>query len=154
MMRFTLDSNILVYAADGREPARRLSAIGIIEAAAPLDCVLLPQALSEFFHVVVRKRILPGSEAMAQVQDWLGVFLLTTGPSESALSAAMEATTACRFQFFDALFLATAREAGCTGVLSEDMADNAEMNGLRVIRAFTPAGAISNPARALLGLKS
>jgi predicted nucleic acid-binding protein len=49
MTRFTLDSNILVYAADGRDPARRLSAIGIVEAAAPLDCVLLPQALSEFF---------------------------------------------------------------------------------------------------------
>ncbi len=91
---------------------------------------------------------------MAQVQDWLGVFLLAAGLSESALSAAIEATTAFRFQFFDALFLATAREAGCAAVLSKDMADNAEINGLRVIRAFTPAGAISDPAGALLGLKS
>jgi predicted nucleic acid-binding protein len=66
----------------------------------------------------------------------------------------MEATTAGRFQFFDALFLATAREAGCAAVLSKDTADNAEMNGLRVIHAFTPAGAISDPAGALLGLKS
>jgi predicted nucleic acid-binding protein len=143
-----------VYAADGRKAARRLSAIEIIESAALLDCVLLSQALSEFFHVVVRKRILPGREAMAKVKDWLGIFLLATGPGESALSAAMEAATAGRFQFFDALFLATAQEAGCAAVLSEDVADNAEMNGLQVIPAFTPAGAISDPARVLLGLKS
>jgi predicted nucleic acid-binding protein len=37
-----------------------------------------------------------------------------------------------RLSMFDALLLATAREAGCTVLLSEDMQDGAEFDGLVV----------------------
>ncbi len=118
--------------------------------AAALNCVLLPQALAEFFHVVVRKRILPQAAAAAQVEDWMALFTVVGGPGAAALRTAIDAALAGRFQLFDALFLATAAEAGCTAAISEDMADGADLNGVRVVGAFDQAGNVSPAAHALL----
>jgi len=63
---------------------------------------------------------------------------------------ALQAAEAGRFQFYDALLLATARPAGCGVVISEEMADGAELDGLRVVGAFAPDGHISPGAEALL----
>ena len=149
-MRFTLDANILVYAADGAEPVRRAAADEIINRAIPGDCVLTPQSLAEFFQAVTRKQIIPRVAAASQVRRWMGLFTLSHGADASALRVALQAAEAGRFQFYDALFLATARQAGCTAAISEDMADGAELDGVRIIAAFAPDGRISPGAEALL----
>lgn len=148
--RFTLDSNILVYAADRREPVRQDSAIDIIIRAAQRDCVLTPQALAEFFHAVTRKHIMPRAEAALQVQAWMVVFPVTQGAGEAALLTALEESVAGRLQFFDALLLATARDAGCDAIITEDMGEHANLDGVRVIAAFDGRGGISTAALALL----
>lgn len=148
--RFTLDSNVLVYAADDREPVRQAAAIEIIERAARYDCVLTPQALAEFFHAATRKRIMPRAEAARQVQDWAVVFPITQGAGETALLIATGEAAAGRLQLFDALLLATAREAGCGVVISEDMGEHTRLDGVRVIAAFDRHGGISSAALALL----
>jgi predicted nucleic acid-binding protein len=129
LVRFSLDTNLLVYATDGRDPLRQSAAIEIFVRAARRDCVPTVQVLSEFFHAVSRKGIIPRSEAAPQVRRWMDVFALAPAASASALALALEAATAGRFQFYDALLLATAREAGCTAVVSADMADGAELDG-------------------------
>ncbi len=149
-LRFTLDSNILVYAADGREPVRQASAIEIIARAARRDCLLTPQALAEFFHATTRKQIMPRAEAARQVQEWIVVFPIAHGAGEAALLIAVEEAAAGRLQLFDALLLATAREAGCGVVISEDMGEHARLDGVRVIAAFDRHGGISAAALALL----
>ena len=149
-IRFTLDSNVLIYAADGREVARRECALEIISRAAMRDCVLIPQALAEFCHAVSRKGIMPRTVAAEQVRDWITMFTIAAGASGAAVVAAAEAAMAGRFQFYDALLLATASEAGCTAVISEDMADGAVLDGVRVVAAFEPHGVISRRATALL----
>lgn len=149
-VRFSLDSNLLVYATDGRDARRQSAAIEIVARAAHSDCILTLQSLTEFFHVVSRKGIIPRSEAAGQVRRWMEVFALAAGASATALVEALEAATAGRFQFYDALLLATAREAGCTVVISEDMADGAELDGVRVVAAFDGQGGISPQALTLL----
>jgi predicted nucleic acid-binding protein len=47
--RFTLDTDILVYAVDARERRKREFAIRIIAAAAGLDCPLALQAVGKFY---------------------------------------------------------------------------------------------------------
>ena len=147
---FTLDSNILVYAADGREPVRQAAAIEIIARAARRDCLLTPQALAEFFHAATRKQIMPRAEAARQVQEWTVVFPITQGAGETALLTAVEEAVAGRLQFFDALLLATARDAGCAAVITEDMGEHARLDGVRVIAAFDGHGGINAAALALL----
>jgi predicted nucleic acid-binding protein len=38
------------------------------------------------------------------------------------------------------LLLATAAEAGCTAVLTEDMADGSEIQGVRILNPFADGG--------------
>ncbi|HME27290.1 MAG TPA: PIN domain-containing protein [Acetobacteraceae bacterium] len=150
-VRFSLDSNVLVYAADDRDPARQGSALDIITRAAQCDCVLTPQALSEFFHAVTRKGIMPRMEAAEQVRDWITTFTVTPGATAASVLTAAQASAAGRFQFYDALLLATARDAGCSACISEDMADGAALDGVRVVTAFGGHGVIGADAVALLG---
>ena len=53
--RYTLDSNILVYAVDLDAPGKRDRAQDILITATKEDAWLTLQALSEFFHAVTRK---------------------------------------------------------------------------------------------------
>src|SRR5690348_18172329 len=94
--RFTLDSNVLIYAADGSEAARHECALEIISRAALHDCILRPQALAELFDDVSRKGIMPRSEAAEQVCDWITMFTVVAGASAAAVVTAAEAATAGR----------------------------------------------------------
>ncbi|MBW4091768.1 MAG: PIN domain-containing protein [Proteobacteria bacterium] len=150
-MRFTLDSNILVCAADGRDTRRRDSAIAIIGGANLGDCLLTPQSLAEFFHVVTRKRLIPRPDAAGQVRRWAALFPITQGADAAAVLTAVEAATTGRFQFYDALLIVTAAAAGCHAMISEDMAAGTELAGLRIVPAFTATGDVAPAAQALLG---
>jgi predicted nucleic acid-binding protein len=133
--RFSLDTNILVYAADRDARERHDRALDIIARAARRPCVLTIQALAEFYHATTRKGIAPGAEAAMQVRDWLELFPTATADAD-ALRLALQASERGQLAFRDALLLATAQQAGCAVVLSEDMADGVALNGLIVRDPF------------------
>jgi predicted nucleic acid-binding protein len=54
--RFTLDSNLLVYAIDSAPGIRHQLSFEIVQCAVRLDCWLTLQAVSEFYAVVQPKR--------------------------------------------------------------------------------------------------
>ena len=149
-VRFTLDTNILVYAADSREVARQAASIEIIARAARRDCVLVPQVLAAFFHATTRKRIMTRADASREVLAWMTIFPLTAGPTAASLRTALEEAEAGRFQFFDALPVASARDGGCGAIITEDMAGGALLDGVRITPAFS-GGGVSAAAFALLG---
>ena len=72
--RFTLDTNLLVYAIDSAAGARHDAAGQIIQHAVRLDCWLTLQAVSEFYAAVTRKGIVQPPDAAAQAADWLDLF--------------------------------------------------------------------------------
>jgi len=149
-IRFCLDSNILVYAVDSTEPRRHAAAIDIIARAARRDCVLVPQVLAEFFHAVTRKRMMSHADAAREASAWMTIFPLMAGPTAAALSTAMAEAVAGRYQFYDALLIATARDGGCTALITEDMSPGAVLDGVRIVPAFDGKPAISKDALALL----
>lgn len=151
MPLFSLDSNVLFYAADPRDQARHRSALDIMTRASVRECVLVPQAFAEFFNAATRKGVMPRAQAATQIEDWMDLFAVASGPTATAVLAAAHASAAGRFQFFDALLLATAGAAGCEAVISEDMANGAAFAGVRVVAAFDSAGGIGAEAIALLG---
>ena len=148
--RFSIDSNILVYAVDHREGDKHLRALEIVDRAAGLDCVLTAQSLSEFVTVTTRRRLLSKPLIMAQVRDWLTAFPMTTA-SLTAFATAFSAFEAGRFGLWDALLLATAYEAGCAIVLSEDMGDGATLDGITV-RNPLRGDALPDDLHPLLGM--
>lgn len=148
--RFTLDASILVYAIHRAEGGKHERAIHILDRAIERDCILTIQALAEFYWVVARKRIVPDREARGQVRDWLSVFP-TVSAQATALHAAMSAVAEKRHAFWDAMLLATARDAGCSVLLSDDMQEGASFGGITICNPFLGTSLPPVVAR-LLGL--
>lgn len=133
--RFSLDTNILVYAVDRDAGERHEHARELMGRAARRDCVLTVQALAEFFHATTRKNLLEPSRASAFVRDWLDVFPVAAA-DEAALADAMNAVDEHRLSFWDAMLWATARLVGCSVILSEDMQDGRRLSGVEVVNPF------------------
>ncbi|MCY3669977.1 MAG: PIN domain-containing protein [Alphaproteobacteria bacterium] len=135
--RFSLDTNILVYAVDRNAGERQLQAGDLIGQAARRDCVLTMQALAEFFHATTRKNLLAPARARAFVRNWSDVFRVVSADA-AALADAMDAVEEHRFSFWDAMLWATARQGGCSALLSEDMQDSRRLGGVEIINPFAP----------------
>ena len=134
--RFSLDTNILVYAADRDAGERHDRSRALLGQAARRDCVLTVQALAEFFHATTRKNLLPLARASTFVRNWLDVFQIVSADTV-ALVDAMDAVAEHRLSFWDAMLWATARQSGCSAILTEDMQDGRRLSGVEFINPFT-----------------
>ena len=134
-MRFSLDTNILVYAVDRDAGGRHAQSKALIGRSARRDCVLTVQALAEFFHATTRKRLLQPALASAFVRDWLAVFPVASA-DEAALGDAMDAVEEHRLSFWDAMLWATARQIGCAAILTENMQHGRRLSGVEIINPF------------------
>jgi predicted nucleic acid-binding protein len=135
MTRFSLDADVLLYAADRAAGARHDRALEILDRAVRRDCVLTLQALAEFFHVVTRRAMVARTEAASQLRDWTAEFP-TVSADSGALWTALELTIERRVAWWDALLLATAERHGCTTLLSEDMPEGARFGRVTILDPF------------------
>ena len=133
--RFSLDTNILVYAADVAAGKRHGRALEILDRAVRRDCVLTLQALAEFFHAATRKQMVARTEAAAQLRDWATAFP-TVSDDPASLWMALEFAADGRLSLWDGLLLATADRHACEVVLSEDMQDGTRFGGVTVLDPF------------------
>jgi predicted nucleic acid-binding protein len=149
--RFTLDTNVLVYSIDSAAGARHDLAAEIVDRAAEQACWLTLQSIGEFYAAVTRKGIVPRADAAAQANDWLEIFP-SIGASIASVRRALDEAASGRASYWDALLVATAAEAGCIAIVTEDLADRATLGGVRVHHPFAVSGGIADPVRRLLGL--
>lgn len=147
--RFTLDTNLLVYSVDSEAGRRHELAVEIVDRAIECDCRLTLQAISEFYAAVTRKGIIPPTEAAAQAMDWLSAFRCVAA-SVSAVRIALADAAAGRASYWDALLVATAAEAGCAVILTEDLADGTNLAGVEIHNPFAPADGLSERTTRLL----
>jgi predicted nucleic acid-binding protein len=148
---FTLDTNILVYALDRQAGARHALASYIIDrATVSTNCWLTLQSISEFYAAATRKRLVPVTGVRDQALDWLSMFRIAAA-SASAVRTALDIAASGRASYWDALLVITAAEAGCTAILTEDLADDTTFAGVRVINPFAGTS-LSAAAEALLAL--
>ena len=137
--RFSLDTNILVYAVDRDSGDRHEKSRELLARAAKRDCVLTVQALAEFIHATTRKKLLRTSRASAFVRDCLDVFH-TASADAVALVAAMDAVEEQRLSFWDAMIWATARLHGCSALVTADMEEGRRLGGVEFINPFAADG--------------
>lgn len=131
-----LDTNILVYAEAASDPSNRHMAAQklILRLGAPGAIVPL-QVLAEFLNVCRRKALLSTGKAVARVGGYMDVFDIPETTPDDLLAAAQYAERD-KLAYFDALICAVASRAGATILLSEDMADGMEIDGLRIVNPF------------------
>jgi predicted nucleic acid-binding protein len=132
--RIFLDTNVLVYAFDRDEPAKRKRSLAILGGTD--DIVLSTQVLQEFYVVVTRKlkHPLPDVDAEIAVRDLARLEVVTVDP-EIVLTA-IPTSRAHALSFWDALVVCAASAVGCEVLYSEDMQHDREIAGVRVVNPY------------------
>jgi predicted nucleic acid-binding protein len=140
-VRITFDSSVLFYAVDRDAGERHVIARDLVDRAMAADCVLTLQSLAEFFSSVTRKSKRTVADAAGFVADWRTVFTIHAA-DEECLAGAIDASRRKMLSFWDALLWATARQAGCRLLLSEDMHDGQTLGGVTIVNPFAPKNTV------------
>ena len=134
-----LDTNILVYAESRDDPQGRYEkAIELIALSSAAGSMVPLQAIGEFLNVCRRKKMLDMAVALERAQSYVNLFETPT----TVFIDMQQATDWARIfdlQFFDALIAAVVARAGATMLLSEDMHDWRQLEGLRIVNPFAAA---------------
>lgn len=129
-----LDTNVLVYAFDSSEPAKRARAQDLL--AAHPDAVISTQVLLEWFAVVTRTFAppMPQPEAASVIAELASLTVLPVD-AELVVRAAQSAA-AHQLSIWDAMILESAALGGCQTLWSEDLADGAVLRGVTIRNPF------------------
>ena len=131
-----IDTNVLLYAQDPKDPAKRAVAADWIGALAAREALMInPQIIAEFCHVITRRfKTLAPARLRALVIDMQG-WCAAPSTYETAVFG-LDIHFKTGYQAYDSFHLASAVFAGCGFFLSEDMQHGHEVEGLRIINPF------------------
>ena len=131
-----LDSNVLVYYVDPRDPAKQAKSEHIVESALNGDstCLISVQTLAEFTNVAFGKLKLPRQI----VERYVKVFaeLPVVPPDVKILTRAIDLKERYDIQFYDAMMLAAAERIGAEEFLTEDLNDGQMYGSVKAVNPF------------------
>jgi len=137
--RTFVDTNVLGYMFDPRDPAKQAKAQSAVTGFLPAELVLSTQVLQEFYWTATRKLDPPlAPEAAAGVVADLSlnrVVVLTPPVILQAIARGVND----RISFWDALIVEAALSAGCDRLLTEDLQHGRTFDTLRVENPFSGA---------------
>jgi predicted nucleic acid-binding protein len=138
-VKVALDSNILLYfariwRATGDEAKSEVTdqMIAVLQQRATL--VVPFQVLGECFNVMQRNDY-TRAEAREVIREWGETYETAISAAET-FDAALDLATEHKLQFWDALILSVAANAGCSLLLSEDLQPGFTWRGVRVVDPF------------------
>src|ERR671917_443914 len=137
--RYVLDTNVLVYALDRREPEKRDRAREVLRRLGASGAILPAQVLSEFANVCLRK-LEPRPDPAAvqrQVERLMLAFpvLPLTGP---VVLEALRGVREHLLSYYDAQIWAVARLGQVAMVLSEDFNPGTVLDGVLFTNPLDP----------------
>jgi predicted nucleic acid-binding protein len=140
-----VDTNLLLYVQDAAAPAKGTRALRWLEALTLRDEVLIsPQVVNEFITVSLKRfRGLSRDEVHARARELLPWCRVALDGETTALAMAVQ--TRYETSWWDALIVASALQAGCRYLLSEDLQPGMSFGTLTVINPFetTPEAILS-----------
>ena len=132
-----VDTNVLVYAHDRSESRKQPLAQAVLrELWRTKTGVLSTQVLQEFYVVATRRYDPPMSRAEAREIVVLYATWRLVAVDAPMIVSASELEEAHTLSFWDALIVEGAQRAGATRLLTEDMQDGREIEGLRIEDPF------------------
>ena len=137
-MKF-IDTNVFVYAADSKNPAKRAVARKLVTAAVSSGGYRINvQVLNEFTSVAHRKLGLTNGEIKAYLELFRALPVLPV--SADVTEKGLDVMTRYAIQFYDALLLVSASEIGCDEFITEDLNDGQIYCGMKAINPFKELG--------------
>jgi predicted nucleic acid-binding protein len=135
-VRLALDTNVLAYAQGVNGDAMKKTALALIDALPANAVVLSAQVIAELFQVLIRKGQLTPAQARAAILNWCNIFPIAE-TSQAVLLGAAELAVTHRLSFWDGIILASAAEAGCRLLLSEDLHPGFTWQSVTIANPFT-----------------
>jgi len=135
MSREFIDTNILIYSIDSAHPEKREKSIATIERLARSgNGVISTQVLQEFYVASTRELRIEPLLAKRLVQDFqlFDVVQVTPPMIESAIDRSILST----LSFWDSLILIAATIGSCSTLLSEDLNDGQDVDGVKIHNPF------------------
>jgi predicted nucleic acid-binding protein len=130
------DTNILIYADDDDTPAKQRRACDLIaEHRRSGTGVVSVQVLQEYFVTITRKLGDDPRVARRKVELLAEFDVVVTNVAD--ILAAIDFHLVHGFSFWDALIVRCAKQAGCSVLLTEDMQDRREIDGVRIVNPFS-----------------
>ncbi len=138
MTRLFLDSNVVIYSLDPRDPAKQNRCLQWLSLAAARNSLSIsPQVCAESRSVAVRKLGLNpkvARQAIERLLPWC-----TAPMTAEEVRRALDLVETRRMSWWDALILASAIGAGCTHLVTEDAQSAPMVEGVRIIDPFLVA---------------
>jgi predicted nucleic acid-binding protein len=129
-----IDTNVLIYAYSEDDPDKRQRVIDCVRSG---EAWISTQVLNETINVLKRKFSLSYSQirdAVQELSEGFPIVLVSVNTIEMALNLAER----YQYSYFDSLILASALEAGCQILYSEDLQDGQRIeNQLMIVNPFS-----------------
>lgn len=134
-VRSFFDTDVLVYADDKASPAKQRRAVELVtEHRRSRTGAVSLQVLQEYFVTVTRKLNVDARTARRKV-ELLSEFDVAA-PDVADVLAAIDLYRLHSINFWDALIVRSAKQAGCSILFSEDMQAAREIDGVRIVNPF------------------
>ena len=134
-MKIALDTNVLAYAEGANGTVLRDRALELIQRLPPASIVLPVQTLGELFNVLVRKAKRRPARARVAVLSWRDAYAVME-TSAAVMISATDLASDHGLTIWDSVVLATAAEADCRLLLSEDLQEGFTWRGVTVVNPF------------------
>lgn len=131
-----IDTNVLVYAHDARDPRKQAIAVALIQG--QTDAVLLWQVACEY--LAASRKLAPlgyrFADALKDLEDLRTAWPLIL-PAWSVVERASNLLSRFSLSFWDATLIAAACEARLQTLYSEDLTAYPEIDGLKLVNPFS-----------------
>jgi len=130
-----VDTNVLIYSRDAGEPLKASSARDWLKRLGSNGIILSPQVLNEVYSVGLARFRPVGTEALAA---WISELQpLCRAPLDAAtVMLALDLHRDAGISWWDCPIVASALQAGCRYLLSEDMQHRRVIRSVQVINPF------------------
>jgi predicted nucleic acid-binding protein len=130
-----VDTNILIYARDPRDPVKQAVAASLLSSLT--EAILLWQVACEYIAASrkLEKFGYDRMQALADVADMREAWQ-TVLPTWSVMDRATQLLTKYQLSFWDAMIIAACLESGVTRLYSEDFDASAQSEGLEIVNPF------------------
>lgn len=132
-----VDSNVLVYRRDASDPRKQARAETWVRRLWEERLGRLSTQVLQEFYVTVTRTLRPGLPADAAREEIRDLFAWKpVTPSSAIIEGAWTIESRHGLSFWDALIAAAAKASSCGYLLSEDLQDGLDLDGVRVINPF------------------
>lgn len=135
---FFIDTNVLVYCFDDRQPDKKVRALFLVADALQTGSGMISwQVMQEFLNVSTRKFMVPLRPEDAKIYLYKVLYpLCRIFPDLELYGSALDICEKTGYSFYDSLIVAGALRGGCEILYSEDLHAGHQMDGVKVVNPF------------------